>query len=468
MNQKSSRRSFLQTTSGTAAGVATGAVMHTMLRDARAGEANEKVQVALIGSGGMGNADLWYCLTHFPQTECVAVCDVDESHLKSTVANVAKWRPNDPAPKTVKDYKEVLAMKEVDAVFVGTPDHWHAIPMIAAVAAGKDVYCQKPCCHNILEGKAMVEAAAKHKRVVQVGTQQRSGQHFQDVVEYISSGKLGEISMTKTFTYGNETPFKEENMALVLNAEDEDGAPAGVDYDMWLGPAPLRKFNRNRFHNKFRWFFDYAAGMVGDWNVHLQDIVVWAMGNPQPKSVNADGGKLVLTDNRDTPDTMLATYDYEKFVQVYEMRKASGKPWDKGGYGIEFYGTNGKLFVDRSGWEVEPDKGDWKSPRSKGRIKRVRKKSKEKGQLDDQLKPHIGNFLECIKSRGKPIASIEDHFISVTACHLANVSIRVGRKLFWDAANFKCCRDAELKVPDDKATALLGREYRKGYELPQV
>jgi predicted dehydrogenase len=456
MSHRSSRRSFLQTTGKTTAGVTAGLATTTLLRDAKAGAANDKVNVALIGCGGQGNYDLGKCLDNYKDTECIALCDVDDSQLAKVADNVAAKRPDSAKPERVKDFRRVLDNKDVHAVFIGTPDHWHAIPMILACQAGKDVYVQKPCCHNIAEGRVMVDAAKKYERVVQVGTQQRSGSHFKAAVKYIQQGKLGKISMTKTFTYGNETISK------VLDAKDEDSPPPGVDYDMWLGPAPERKFNRNRFHNNFRWFFDYAAGMVGDWNVHLQDIVVWAMGNPQPKSVNADGGKLVLTDNRDTPDTMVATYDYGDFVQVYELRKASGPPWDRKGYGIEFHGTNGKLFVDRSGWNVDPDPEDWKAEPYKWRTKELRRPGSK------QIEPHIGDFLKCIKSRKQPIANIADHFVSVSACHLANISIRVGRKIYWDATKEQCFSDAALTTPDAGANALLKREYRKGYELPTV
>ena len=456
MSRASSRRDFLRNTSRTTVGVTAGIAMHTVLKDAKAAAAIDTIRLALIGCGGMGNHDLTTTLKAHADATCVALCDVDKSRLEGVAKNIAKIRPDDKPPKLFKHYQEVLDLNDVDAVLIATPDHWHAIQMINACKAGKDVYCQKPCCHNVHEGRVMVDAAAKHNRIVQVGTQQRSGTHFQAARKYIQDGKLGTISMTKTFNYGNETVNK------VLDAQDQDQAPDGVDYDLWLGPAPKRKFNENRFHNNFRWFFEYAAGMVGDWNVHLQDIVIWTMGNPTPKSVNADGGKLVLTDNRNTPDTMLATYDYGDFVHYYEMRKASGKPWDVKGYGIEFYGTNGKLFVDRGGWRVEPDKVNWKDKRSKFRVKRLRRPGSE------QLAAHHRNFLDCVKSRKAPIAAIDEHFIAVSACHLANVSIRVGRKLFWDAKKELCFEDEMLTRLDKGANKLLTRTYRKGYELPEA
>jgi len=459
MSEQVTRRQFLGTSGKAAATLAAGAAVHTMLRPARAADANEKFNVALIGCGGMGGANL----NSFMNTELVnvvAVCDVDQNHLGNRVQQAeAKLGKK---PEAVKDYRKVIDRKDVDVVIVATPDHWHAAPMIAAVAAGKDVYCEKPACHNIAEGRAMVDAAAKYRRIVQVGTHQRSAAHMQEARDFIRAGKLGTITMTETYTWATEAP---DGMG---NAPDEP-SPEGLDYDMWLGAAPKRPFNRRRFHHSFRWYFDYASGMVGDWNVHLQDIIMWTLETPSPKAVSTSGGKFVLPDDRDTPDTMLATYEFgpgphtpSGYVQLYTMRKASGPPWSHGGYGMVFHGTNGKLLMRRDSWEVVGDFKDWGDP-NKGR----RVEGFNKPGVDQHL-DHVKNFLACVRSRQKPIASIEDHFQTVTACHLANVSLRSGSKIYWCTKTEKCYKDPELKTPDAVANQYVTREYRKGYELPKV
>ncbi|HOA75951.1 MAG TPA: Gfo/Idh/MocA family oxidoreductase, partial [Phycisphaerae bacterium] len=266
------RRTFIGTGS---AALAAAASLRTMV-SARAAGANEKLNVALIGCGGMGR----YKLGNFcdsKQCNVVAVCDVDDKQMNEAVALVqAKLGTK---PEKIKDFRKVLERKDVDAVIIATPDHWHAIPMILACQAGKDVYCEKPCCHNIREGQAMLAAAQKYNRVVQVGTHQRSMPHIQAAREFVQAGKLGLISMTNTYTYGNNYPTNLGN--------DPDGpVPEGVDYDTWLGPAPKRPFNRRRFHSTWRWYFDYGCGMVGDWNVHLQDIIMWSLGVQAPTAVS--------------------------------------------------------------------------------------------------------------------------------------------------------------------------------------
>jgi len=464
MSEKLTRRAFLGTSGRTVAGIAAGLSSGVLLRDASAAEANETIHVALIGCGGMGR----YKLNNFMDTkQCkvIALCDVDDSQLDKAAADVqAKLGL---APKRCKNYREVIDMKDVDAVIVATPDHWHAIPMMAAVAAGKDVYCEKPCCHNIREGRAMVDAARKHNRIVQVGTHQRSMPHIQAARDFVQAGKLGTISMTNTYTYGNESPDG-------LGHDPDSDPPPGVDYNMWLGPAPVRPFNMRRFHSKWRWYFDYGCGMVGDWNVHLQDIIMWTMQVTHPVAVSASGGKWILTDDRDTPDVMQAVYEFggapnsspKGFVQTYTMRKVSGKPWSAGGYGMDFHGTNGFLHMTRGDWKLEADRKNWDDPNSPFRAESFNRKAD--GADAAAHLAHVQDFLDCVRSRKTPIASIELHYNTVVTCHLANISLKVGRKIFWDHEKTMCFKDAELTTPDKEANALLGREYRKGFELPEV
>jgi predicted dehydrogenase len=457
MKRQVTRRQFLNTGSKTAAVAAAGLSMRTLIREAGAVEANEKHTVALIGCGGMGTNKL---INFMDTKQCnvAAICDVDDGQLAKTADIVEKKMGK--APKKVKNYKEIMDMKDVQIVIVGTPDHWHAIPMIAAVKAGKDVYCEKPCCHNIREGRVMVDMAMNSKQIVQVGTHQRSSAHINEAREYIQSGKLGTIVMTNTYTYGNESPTG-------MGQAPDQPPPKGLDYDMWLGPAPERPFNPRRFIHSWRWYFDYAAGMVGDWNVHLQDIIMWTMGVTHATSVSTVGGKFALEDDRDTPDTMQAVYEFGQcerapkgFVQTYTMRKASGKPWNRGGYGMEFHGTNGRMLVTRNGWKVESDAKDEKNEALGLRVESFDKPGK------DSHPEHVVNFLDCVRSRSKPVASIELHYNTVAACHLANVSLRSGQKIFWDPKKELCFSDRELTTEAKEANKFLSREYRKGYELP--
>jgi predicted dehydrogenase len=441
------RREFLGTSAALAAGLAAPAALHA---DDKKVSPNEKVTVALIGCGGMGLADL-HDFMRVPEVEVAAVCDVDDAHIKRAMDNVKGANRPVEKVKAEKDFRKVLDRKDIDAVIVGTPDHWHAYVLIAACAAGKDVYCEKPLSHNIVEGRAMVNAARKNKRVVQVGTQQRSGQHFKDAVAYVQSGKLGDITLCRTWiTNGTRK-------GQIGNPPDEDHAPAGVDYDTWLGPAPLHKFNRNRFHGNFRWFWDYGNGLCNDWGVHLNDIVLWAMKVRAPLSVFATGGKYDVDDNSDTPDTLDVHYQYPNFLHIYTVRRGLyhyGSP--NRSHGMEFQGTKGVLTLDRSGWVVSAD-----ADRDK----------EEKHGGSEQHFAHVQNFLHCLRHRDEKTASdIEDMHRATTTCHLANISYKVKRRLSWDADSERCYRgyDAAAKKfvhEDGDANAYLLREPRKPWSL---
>jgi len=469
MSQSVTRREFLGTSGKTAAGAAVAMSLAGCAATGRQAAVpprpkygpNERFTIALIGCGGMGRFKLGNFMDS-KQCDVAAVCDIDANHTKGAAQDVEKKL--NTKPKQVKDYREVVGDKDIDLVIVATPDHWHAITMISAVAAGKDVYCEKPCCHNVMEGKAMVDAAQKYNRVVQVGTHQRSIPHIAAARQWIQDNGLGIISQTNTFTYGNDTPDG-------LGYKPDEPIPEGVDYNAWLGPAPVRPFNKRRFHNTWRWYFDYGCGMVGDWNVHLQDIIMWTMGVTSPISVSTAGGKFVLTDDRDTPDTMQSVYEFgpcklapKGFTQTYTMRKASGRPWDADGYGMVFHGTNGMGHVDRKKFKTAPDNVNWKTNPAK-RMEEFERTSG--GDLVGHAK-HVANFLDCVRTGKTPIASIELHYNTVAACHLANVSLKVGRKIFWDADKVVCFKDRALTVPDREANKLLAREYRKGFELPDV
>ncbi len=441
------RRQFL----GTAA--AAGLAAPRALADVNKVAANDKVTVALVGCGGMGSANLNGFLK-LPDFECVAVCDPDDGRMNGAMKLIENAkRPTDKVRKE-KDFRKLLEQKDLDCVIVGTPDHWHAYVLIAACAAGKDVYCEKPLSHNVVEGRAMVEAARRHKRVVQIGTQQRSGQHFQDAVKYVQDGKLGDVTLCRTFIT-NRTPPAGHG-----NPPDEENAPAGVDYDLWLGPAPKRPFNKARFHHDFRWFWDYGNGLCNDWGVHLNDVILWGMKARAPLSVFASGGKYEMKDNSDTPDTLDVVYTYPGFTHLYVVRRGAydygNEFMNKARHGMEFQGTRGVLLLHRGGWQVLPE-GD-------------RQKAEEHGSSEQHL-THVKNFLHCVRNRSeKPASEIEDMHRATTTAHLANISFKLKRRVFWDGDKERCYRgyDPAKKVfvnEDAEANAYLLREPRKPWSL---
>lgn len=399
--------------------------------------ANERIGVGMIGIGQQSRGHLNNLVNAQPTAQVVALCDVFEP-------NLAFARRLAPGVATVGDFRRVLDNKDVDAVVIGSPDHWHAIQAIRACEAGKDVYVEKPVAVRIAEGRRMVEAARKNNRVMQVGTQQRSQPHFQEVVQLIRDGKLGKISFVRAWNFGNQYPEG------IGSPPDSDPIP-GLDWEMWLGPAPKRPFNINRFGAvldkdlkytrwaSFRWFWDYAGGMMTDWGVHLLDIVQWAMNVDYPTSVSAIGGKFNLTDNRETPDTIVAAYQYPGFSVTYENRETNSFPMEGHGYGIMYHGTAGTLFVDRSGYEIIPEKGSDLQP--------VKKSAAGSSGF------HMRNFLECIKSRQKPICDIEIGHRSSTTAILGNIAFRTGRTIRWDGQKEQVLGDAEanaMLVPQER------------------
>jgi predicted dehydrogenase len=324
--------------------------------------------------------------------------------------------------------------------------------------AGKDVYVEKPVGHNVAEGQAMIKAARKYNKIMAVGTQQRSSDHFQQAVEEVRSGKIGKVFWAQTWNFENISPI---GMGIYPDSE----APPHVDYDRWLGPAPSRPFNPNRFHLLFRWYFDYAGGMMSDWGVHLNDIVLWALDAKAPQAVYATGGIETSKDDRDTPDTLQVIYEFPDCTLTYSMRKGNGLRFQERGYGILFCGTDGSLVLDRAGYEIIPDRTTVPygiagvHPEIKAR-KITLEGKKVKGENDGQP-AHIKNFLQCLSTRERPVADIEIGHRSTNTCHLGNIAYKLGRKLIWDC-------ESETFKDDREANAMLSREPRRGYELPKV
>ena len=396
-------------------------------------EAPQKVRLGFIGTGGRGQHHIQEFKTRMAdEIEIVALCDVDKSHLDAAAGIVGG------SVRKESDFRKVLDSKDVDAVVIATPDHWHAIPAVLACQAKKDVYVEKPLGHDIREGRLIADAAKKEGRVVTIGTQQRSAPHFIEAVRRIKAGEIGKVSFVHAWNAWSTT----EMGGNIGNPPDSD-PPAGVDYDTWLGPAPARKFNSNRFHFSFYFFWDYSGGMVSGWGVHLFDVVAWAMG-PEILSVSSTGGKFVHQDMRDTPDTAEACFECPGYTLTYTMRHGNGfSPYGNMDHGIDFYGTTGTLRVNRSGFDVFPE-GDPTHPVT----------VPQNGS--DLL--HKKNFIACVKSRAKPNSDAEDGHLSSIYGHLANIAYRVGRKIRWDAK-------AETIVGDPEAAALLRREYRAPWVL---
>lgn len=439
MSEGINRRDFMKRT--TLATVGTSIAM-TGLSGRSVLGANDRVLVGLIGAGRQGTGDMRALIHH--GCEVAAVCDVYQPNLdqglKAAGGNA----------KGVKDFREVLDNKDIDAVIIGTPDHWHPLPMVEACKAGKDVYVEKPTSVVVEEGKKMVEAARKYKRVVQVGTWQRSNLHFQKAVEVVQSGVLGKIGFAKTWNYSNSYPEG------IGDPADSD-PPSGLDWDFWLGPAPSVHFNQNRFgvaNNRwstFRYFYDYANGWLGDWCIHLLDIVHWAMKVDGPTAITASGSKFYLKDNSDTPDTLQVTFEYPDFICTYENRLLNQNSMYDHGYGIEFHGTDGTMFVDRSGFKVFPEKRSNRDKREG--------LSMQMDEVDDGVANHVANFLECVKTRNRPASDIEIGHRTSSACLLANVALRSRERIGWDVPNQRIIQGSP------EAKKLLSREYRAPWKL---
>ena len=430
MSKRPDRRDFLRAgTAALAAPFFTGRVLG----------ANDRVRVGFIGMGKMGRDNLKIAMKQ-GVVEPVVVCDVYERNLNWASA-IAHGQA-----KASRDFREVLANPSIDAVCISTPDHWHAYMMVEACKAGKDVLVEKPISVTVEEGVKMVEAARKYSRVVQADTWQRSTGHFHQAVDIVKSGQLGKIAMVHTWNYGND---KQQGMG---NPPDGD-PPAGLDWDMWLGPAPNRPFNANRFgvdpddryFSSFRWFWDYAGGMMTDWGIHWLDIVQMAMGEEMPKSVVATGGNYWLTDNRETPDTLQVAYEYPGgFIATYENRNSNSQSMFQKGGGILFCGQKATMFLDRSEFRILPEQGsDVKAQQVKA--------------FDDGGKMHWANFLECMKTRQRPNSDIELCQRSTTTCLLGNVALRSKTRLEFDASTWK--------VSQVEAQPFLTREYREPWKL---
>ena len=410
---------------------------------------HNKINIGVIGCNGMGWSDT-NSLLKMPEVDLVGICDVDEGVIAKRLMDYQKLRTNKPTQ--YGDYRELLNDKKLDAVVIGTPDHWHCKQMVDAVRAGKHVYVEKPVANTIEECGIMVDAARDTGKVVQTGQWQRSGPHYRKAREIVQSGVLGKIRVVKTWAY--------QGWMGAIPVVPDGPVPEGVDYKTWLGPAPARPFNQNRFHFNFRWFWDYAGGLMTDWGVHEIDIALWIMEEKAPISVVASGGKLAFPDDAsETPDTLQAIYQYIDFNMLWEH--ATGI--DYGPYGrregIAFIGNNGTLVVDRSGLEVLVERESI-GYSNKGEFKMSPVAPVTKPDAENYLDMHTQNFVAAMKANDPGLLNtpIDSGSIAAINAQMGNIAFKTGEKVYWDqeAGKFK---------NNPEANQYLMANYQNGWKV---
>jgi predicted dehydrogenase len=401
---------------------------------------SDRIGIALIGCRSMGFTDLKAFLDE-ENVDCIAMCDVDKKILEERASEVEKLKSK--RPQTFTDFRKVLELKEVNAVIIGTPDHWHAIIMMMALEAGKHVYVEKPMGHSIEECLMMVKAAAKYpKQLVQVGMWQRSSKHWFDASDYVRSGKLGDVNLVRAWIY--------KGMGEPVPAQPDSEAPDYVDYNMWLGPAPKRPFNKNRFHYDFRWYWDYAGGAMTDWGVHLLDFAIYGMNAGYPESVSPGGGNFLNKVVIETPDIQQALYNYPTHTMIWECGLIPRLGPYGMHHGVSFTGTKGTLIVSRNGWMVNSESSN---KDSKKFIADVALQPAIGG-----LKEHVQNFLNGIRKGEKLNAPVEVGAKTAIISEMGNIAYRAGNLLHWDSVN--------MKFAEEDANKFTKLTYREPWKLP--
>jgi predicted dehydrogenase len=440
----STRRDFLSNSTKllAASGLSGLTGSHLLASTKRTTPVADKIVVALIGCRSMGFGDLQNALK-VEGVQCGALCDVDSEILEKRTADVAKLQGK--APLQYRDYRKLIENKDIDAIIIGTPDHWHCLPFVAACQAGKDIYVEKPLANSIAECDLMVAAARKYQRVVQVGQQQRSGLHWKQAMDFMNEGKIGQlrkVNIWSNFHYGVGQP------------KVPDGtAPPFVDYDMWLGPAPQRSFNKNRFHGSWRMFWDYGGGLMTDWGVHLIDMALWVKGITElPKAISSSGGNFAFPERaHETFDTMSVSYQLKDYTINWEHTAGiQSGPYGRA-YGLAFVGNDATLVIDRDGWELFPE-----SENGKFKVPAI---PKQPGRDSHEL--HMRNFVDCIKTRKDPACSIENGRLVAVYAHMANIALRTNSRLEWNEDNRNFGNNSD-------ANAMITPSYRKPWILPKV
>jgi predicted dehydrogenase len=441
------RRDFLRT-----AGAA--ATLAAVPRYAAARAAGPK-RVGLIGTGWYGKTDLFRLLQVAP-VEVVSLCDADSRMLADAAAQVASRQASKKTPRTFSDYRKMLAEKDLDIVLIATPDHWHALPMIEAVKSGMDVYVQKPISIDVSEGQAMLAAARKYNRVVQVGMQRRSTPHLVTARDrIIREGKLGTVAFAEIYCY--------YHMRATGNPPDTS-PPPHLDYELWTGPAPMRPYNALVHPRGWRAFMEYSNGIVGDMCVHMLDMVRWMLDLGMPTRVCSSGGILVdKASKANTTDTQEASFEFPNLKIVWTHRSWGDPPDPKYPWGATIYGDKGTLKASVYGYDFIPIGGG--TPIHEDVHYELEQFPEDKTEKDLErhvapaIRAHMKNFLECIETRARPVSDIEQGYMSTSACILANLSLKLGRSLTWDHAKGEV-------VGDDEANRLLRREYRAPWQHP--
>jgi predicted dehydrogenase len=393
---------------------------------------NERIVLAIMGLRGRGKDHIRQ-FSRFSDVEIAYLVDPDENVVPAALKAINGNHKN--SPRVEKDVRRVLDDKNVTALTIAAPDHWHALATIWGCQAGKHVYCEKPVSHNVMEGRRMVEAARKYKRIVQAGMQRRSSPQFASARELIRSGKLGKVPFVQTWIAGNRRS---------IGHKPDGTAPAGVDYDLWLGPAPARAFNPNRFHYNWHWHWDFGSGEIGNNGIHVMDMARFLLDLDAPSRITSGGGKYFYDDDQQTPDTMVTTFDFPHTALAWEHRIWSPTNLEGDPASITLFGEKGTLIFDRKGWHVRDG---------------IEASDKAVAGLDIE-RLHFRNFVDCIKSGQLPNADIEEGHKSARLCHLGNIALRVGRVVNFDT-------NTETIKGDSQANNLLGREYRKPFEIPR-
>ncbi len=431
-----SRRQFIERAGVAAAGIGVvgkALASQPSIRQKQVG-ANDKIVFGLIGCGGMGAANMNEFMKH-PDVEVAAVCDVDDNRMPGDIKSVTDKYGR--APSIYKDYRKMLERKDIDAIIVGTPDHWHALNLTHACEAGKDVYQEKPISHNFTEAVSMVGAQRKYNKVVQVGTWQRSTREFTDAIAYIRDGKLGKIVHCRAWIADGTR----------IGRKQPSSAPRNLDYDFWIGPARMVPYQENKVHWNWRWVMNTGGGLTTDWGVHMIDIALLGMSKDQdlvmPTEISAYGGQWAIADDdRDAPDTIeaIARFHNPDFVLTWSvLRDYPEKP----GHGTEFVSADGRtLRVWRGGWKILDPEGK---------------------ELPKEQSPDVGNhwrnFLDCVKSRQKPRADLASVGQTTIVCHLANASLLSGQTVKFDK------KAMDIVGRAGKDTSAYDREYRKPWAL---
>lgn len=440
------RRQFLRTSAGALSLSMPGLTQST----------SKATRVGLIGCGWYGKVDL-FRLVQVSPVEVVSLCDVDRNMLAEAIEMVASRQASKKKPRGFSDYRAMLAEKELDIVLIGTPDHWHCLPMIAAVQAGAHVYCEKPISVDVIEGEAMLAAARKYNKVVQIGTERRSTPHLIDARDKIvREGKLGKVGFVEIYCY--------YHMRNDTNPPDT-APPDYLDYEMWTGPAPMRPYNRNVHPRGWRAFMEYGNGITGDMGIHMFDMVRWMLELGWPKRISSSGGILLQRGSKaNITDTQVATFDYDDLKIVWQHRTWGEAPDPKYTWGATFYGDKGTLKASVYSYDFIPTtKGE--APVHQDVVYELEQYPEDKTEKDLEkhcapaIRGQMKDMLAAIASGGKPVADIEQGYISTASCILANISMKLGRTLTWDPQTQKV-------IGDDEANQLLRRKYRSPWVHP--